>query len=391
MSHEIRTPMTAILGFADLLLSEQSIENTPPHRIEALRTIKRNGQHLIELINDILDLSKIEAGKLAIEATTCSPVALVDDVLHLMKVRADAKRLPLSVEYVGSVPETISTDPLRLRQILINLVGNAIKFTESGSVRVVIRFASLGDNRGRVQFDVIDTGIGMTEEQIAGLFKPFTQAEQCTSRKYGGTGLGLAICKRLAEILGGDVAVRSVPGKGSTFTATIDPGPMSGVRMLRDPCFEGDTATVESVRAPAVVIQGDCRILLAEDAADNQRLISYLLRKAGAQVTIVENGRLALEAAIAAQGEAKAFDVILMDMQMPVMDGYTATRELRTQGYAGPILALTANAMAEDQQKCLTAGCDDYLTKPIDRHRLLAAMQRWASRGQTALGAAASG
>ncbi len=217
MSHEIRTPMTAILGYADLLLNEEGLEKAPPHWRQNLRTIKRNGEHLLELINDILDLSKIEAEKLQIEPTRCSPVQLVAEVVSLMRVQAKAKHLKLETELVGPLPETMLTDPLRLRQVLVNLVGNAIKFTDHGEVRIAVR---LTDDSGhpRLCFDVTDTGIGIDEEQVGKLFQPFNQVDNSSTRKFGGTGLGLCISKRLAEALGGSIEVRSKPGTGSTFS-----------------------------------------------------------------------------------------------------------------------------------------------------------------------------
>ncbi len=380
MSHEIRTPMTAILGFAEALLDEPGQEEAPPERREAVETIRRNGEHLLGVINDILDLSKIEAGKLDVESTTCSPAAVVAEVAALMRLRAEEKGLALHVEYDGSIPNTIRTDPLRLRQILINLVGNAVKFTETGRVRIVVRLVQVTDGAPRLRFDVIDTGIGLTEEHRAGLFQPFTQADSSMTRKFGGTGLGLTISKRFAQMLGGDIVVDSVPGKGSTFSLVVETGPLDGVAL------GGKTKQAELLRTmatdappkpdpPANVTPG-CRTLLAEDGPDNQRLIAWILTKAGAHVTVAENGRVAVDEALAADDRAEPFDLILMDMQMPVLDGYLATRELRARGYRRPIIALTAHAMPEDRAKCLDAGCDDYATKPIDRHRLLKLVAR---------------
>jgi PAS domain S-box-containing protein len=370
MSHEIRTPMTAILGYADVLAGQLD----DPEQREAINIIRRNGDHLLMIINDILDLSKIEAGKLQFERRTCSPAAIVADVVSLMRVRADGKGLALKLEFAGPIPETIWTDPARLRQILLNLVGNAIKFTASGSVRIVVRLSGGETPQPRMVYEVIDTGIGMIAEQVENLFQPFQQADASTSRKFGGTGLGLAISKRLAEFLGGDIVIGSQPGQGSTFVLTFDPGPLAGVALLDHPseAISASFAGHASER-PQPRLSG--RILLAEDGTDNQRFISFLLTKAGAQVTTVDNGRQAMEMALAdpcaPASSPRAFDVILMDMQMPVMDGYEATRRLRAEGYAGPIIALTAHAMAEDRQKCLDAGCDDYATKPIDRDTLL--------------------
>ena len=366
MSHEIRTPMTAILGYADLMLSENVGRTTREH----VAVIKRNGEHLLNVIGDILDLSKIEAEKLQIEPTRCSPVQVVAEVASLMRTQAAAKQLNLKTELAQPLPETVLTDPLRLRQVLVNLVGNAIKFTDQGEVRIAVRLTS-DSGRSRLCFDVTDTGIGMSEEQVGKLFKPFSQVDNSSTRKFGGTGLGLCISKHLAEALGGSIEVRSEPGKGSTFSVMIDPGPLDGTHMIQN-AQEALLDRLPSATAATpdkIVLHG--RILLAEDGLDNQRLIAMLLRNAGAHVTAVENGQLAVEAALAAREAGEPFDVILMDMQMPVMDGYEATRQLRKQGYTGPIVALTAHAMAEDCQKCLDAGCNDYLPKPFQHRALL--------------------
>ena len=366
MSHEIRTPMTAILGFSDVLLGDLDKEEN----VSAATTIKRNGEYLLELINDILDLSKIEAGKLEVERIICSPGKVVGEVASLMRVRAEAKGLPLEIEYVGGIPETIMCDPTRLRQILINLVGNAIKFTESGSVRLVSRLVQGNARPPSMQFDIIDTGMGMTQEQASKLFQPFMQADASTTRKFGGTGLGLTISKRLAEMLGGDITISSTAGKGSTFSVTVETGPLDGVTILENvtEAVAESRQKVQVAAAPAVKL--DCRILLAEDGPDNQRLISFVLKKAGADVTLAENGLIAHDKALAAREAGEPFDVILMDMQMPIMDGYTATGKLREANYTSPIIALTANAMAGDDEKCRQAGCDGYATKPIDRAKL---------------------
>jgi PAS domain S-box-containing protein len=373
MSHEIRTPMTAILGFADLLLEDGNLHDAPPERIEAAKAVKSNGQHLLTIINDILDLSKIEVGKMVVELIPCSPCRIVAELASLMKVRADAKGLALHTEYVGAVPETIRTDPTRLRQILVNVIANAIKFTEVGAVRLVTRLIIEGEEP-LMQFDVVDTGIGITAEQVVGLFQPFAQADASTTRRFGGTGLGLAISKRLAGMLGGDVVVlETQPGLGTRFRITVATGPLEGVGMIEDPS-SATTITREATATTAGSEVSDlngCRILLAEDGPDNQRLISHVLKKAGATVTVVANGKEAVDAALAAREKGSPFDGILMDMQMPVMDGYDATRLLRENHYTAPIIALTAHAMEGDRERCVEAGCDDYASKPIDRHKLI--------------------
>ena len=376
MSHEIRTPMTAILGFTDILAENPTREEAA----EAVQIIKRNGEHLLSLINNILDLSKIEAGKFEVQHVASSPRQIANDVLSLMKVRADAKGLPLTLECRGLLPMSIQTDPTRLRQILVNLVGNAIKFTEVGLVQVVMWLDAVSKAEPMLVFDVTDTGIGMSEDHMGLLFRPFSQLDGSSTRRFGGTGLGLAISKRLAEILGGDITVRSIPGKGSTFSLTVATGSWNGLAANDEAIL---AATISEPRSPQPSSQGNlnCRILLAEDGPDNQRLISYLLRKAGAEVVVAENGQLALDLCLTAQQAGKCFDLVLMDMQMPVMDGYQATQKLRRANFTTPIIALTAHAMSEDRQKCLDVGCDDYLTKPIDAKRLVDSLKTWIGPG----------
>ena len=383
MSHEIRTPMTAIMGFADLLMEEDGEHTTAEGRAEAVRTIKRNGDYLLSLINDILDLSKIEAGQMSIERIDCDPCELVNEVVSLMKVRAAEKNLELRVEHSGKIPALIKTDPTRLRQILINLLGNAVKFTEKGSVRLITHLEKKDDNHSSLHFDVIDTGVGLTDGQMEKLFNPFSQADTSTTRKFGGTGLGLTISKRLATILGGDVfIVKTSPDIGSQFRLTIATGSLYGVRMVNHCENRPDRKVVVDDKPKEVSLEG-LNVLLAEDGQDNQRLISHVLKRAGATVTVVENGKLAFDAAFDESEPITAkpiYDVILMDMQMPVMDGYQATCILREKGYYGPIIALTAHAMPSDRQKCIAAGCDDYATKPIDRHRLIEMIRQWAGK-----------
>ncbi len=374
MSHEIRTPMTAILGFTESLREEGNLQRAPQHRIDAIDTIHRNGEHLLSVINDILDMSKIEAGKMTVEHIPCSPQQIVHDVITLMKSRTDAKNVSLNSEYMGEIPETILSDPTRLKQILLNIVGNALKFTEEGGIRMIVRF--IPDNTTpALQFDIIDTGIGMTEEQAGNLFKAFAQADSTMTRKFGGTGLGLSISKTFAEMLGGEISiVDTQPGVGTRFRIAIATGSLEGVRLIDHNAFATRKTSGKQPPPPRTTNDAalNCHILLAEDGPDNQRLISFMLKKVGANVTVVENGQLAVEAALAARDEGKPFDIILMDMQMPVLDGYGATRMLRDNDYEGPIVALTAHAMHSDREKCINSGCDDYVTKPIDRKHLIA-------------------
>jgi signal transduction histidine kinase/CheY-like chemotaxis protein len=367
MSHEIRTPMTAILGYADLMLDpQQSAED----RAASLRTVRANGEHLLAVINDILDLSKIESGNMTAEFIPCSPDHILDEVVTLIEPRAHQKGLDLQVVREGPIPPAISTDPTRLRQILVNLVGNAIKFTDHGEVRITVRSAP-DDHQPRLEFEVSDTGIGLTEEQVARLFRPFTQADQTTTRRFGGTGLGLTISRRLAVMLGGDISVNCRINGGCAFTVSIAaPVPVGTLP---------ESARSQPQPASGHPIRG--RILLAEDGPDNARLISFHLHKAGADVEIAENGAIAVQKALGAMHGPAPFGLVLMDMQMPVLDGYTATARLRAAGFAAPVIALTANAMTGDRRRCLDAGCTDYATKPIDRDALLAACARWLRAG----------
>lgn len=371
MSHEIRTPMTAIMGYLDLLAEQYAKNNAASHFAEndPISIVTKNAQHLLQIIDDVLDISKIEVGRLAVERIACSPCRILADVVSLMKVRSDVKRLALNVEFSGAIPETIQSDPTRLRQILLNLIGNAVKFTNTGGVRIVagIEQSELGPV---LQIKIIDTGIGMSKETLHELFQPFTQADASTSRKFGGTGLGLAISRRLAQLLGGDIAAESQLSAGSTFTFSTPTGSLNGVPMCNNPgdIFSRDAAlpvTAARIHLPA------CRILLAEDGPDNQQLFSLLIRNAGGEVVVAANGRDAIELAITSKVQGKPFDVILMDMQMPILDGYSAVRQLRFEGWQGPIVALTAHAMADDRQRCREAGCDDYMSKPIERQLFL--------------------
>ncbi len=376
MSHEIRTPMTAILGFAEQLVVDRL---SPDERTDAVRTIHRNGKHLLSIINDILDISKMDAGRLEIHSAPCNVIKVVGEVATLMQVQAVAKGLSLDIQWDGPIPESILTDELRLRQILLNLLGNAIKFTESGSVRIQTRFGARGDEEPLLYFSVIDSGIGIAPEALSQLFRPFTQADSTMTRRFGGTGLGLSIAKRLAEMLGGNIEVESTPGKGSMFRVSVSCGELKDVRMLTP--SDGTSDNISPVRhSPKAAAATDpplsCRILLAEDGPDNQKLISHILRKAGAEVQVVENGALAIQAATEAVRNSAPFDIILMDMQMPVMDGYTATQKLRDAGYRRTIVALTAHASTGDREKCLDAGCDDFATKPIHRLGLIALLRR---------------
>ncbi len=375
MSHEIRTPMTAVMGYADLLLDPAL---APVERAAHVQTIRRQSEHLLGIINDILDISKIEAGAMCVEHISTDPIQTCEDVLSLMRVRASQKSLTLRAEYAWPVPGIIPSDPVRLRQILVNLVGNAVKFTASGSVILRLTFDAAAR---RIRFEVVDSGIGMNPDQLAQLFKPFTQADGTMTRRFGGTGLGLAISKRLANILGGDLNAVSEQGRGSTFTLELETGPIEPSVMRSSLDSRPAAAATEPAIPTAPASSVPLKVLLAEDSADNQRLIAFHLRRAGHTAEVVDNGKDAVERAAAAQASGSPYDVVLMDMQMPEMDGYTAASELRARGYARPIIALTAHAMSGDRERCIQSGCDDHLTKPIDPAKLVQACGYWASLG----------
>jgi signal transduction histidine kinase/AmiR/NasT family two-component response regulator len=412
MSHEIRTPMTAILGYTDILASDDNVDLTPEQRTEHLQTIKRHGEHLLAIINDILDLSKIEADKMTPEIIPSHPVQIVQDVSSLMSFKAREKGISLEIGLETPIPQTIQTDPVRLRQIVVNLIGNAIKFTDRGSVHIGMAFDA---TQQQLRIAVKDTGIGMTEAQMAKIFSAFAQADTSTTRRFGGTGLGLRICKRLAHMLGGDVSVESEWGRGSTFSVRIASGPTpndawippgllyentcdlaarqaafdanrqqsNDVAELRTNVAESNAhGLAEQVVSDRTLPLANARVLLAEDGVDNAKLITHFLKKAGAHVVVFENGKLALES-LTTDGTVEGVlkdspvDLIVSDMQMPEMDGYAFASLLRAKGWTRPIIALTAHAMADDRQKCMNAGCDDFATKPIQKQQLISTCVHW--------------
>lgn len=394
MSHEIRTPMTAILGFADLLLEDELqqaddviIYNTQIDRPETIRTIQKNGLHLLEIINGILDLSKIEAGKLEVHPVACSVSGIVDHVITMMSVRAEEKNLKLECKNQLVEQDRVLADETRLRQVLVNLIGNAVKFTDAGGVSLTVCSVAGSDSQAsmQLQFDVVDSGIGMTEEQIARLFQPFTQADSSTTRRFGGTGLGLTISRKLAKLMGGKLdIVSSQVGEGTHFRLTIPLHPASEAEsVLTQSTADLREVTMSSPQSGRSQLEG-LKILLAEDGIDNQRLISHILRNAGADVILCENGELAVRRIRQAMEQDEKIDVVLMDMQMPVLDGYQASERLRDIGFTNPIIAITANAMSEDRGKCIEAGCDDYASKPINRPDLLNTIAKHAIKYEEA-------
>lgn len=359
MSHEIRTPMTAILGYADIL--RENLRD--PDNVQCINIVRQNGQFLLEIINDILDISKIEAGKLDVVRTRVSPAELIFDIHSLMNVRAQEKRIPLRVIFEGPLPATIETDPTRFRQILLNLIGNAVKFTDHGHVHVVTRLLAKEE---MLEVDVVDTGVGIDPAQLSILFQPFSQADTSATRSHGGTGLGLAISKRLANALGGDIYVKSQKNAGSVFTLRIATGPLRGVE-IRTPDAQGPG---EGGAAGEDQPNLHCRVLVVDDRRDVRYIAQHFLEEAGAQVWTAENGGEAFHMLMREQ-LAQRIDVVVMDIQMPVMDGYATAMQLRAAGFDRPMIALTANAMQGDRDKCLSAGFDNYLPKPLDSRLLI--------------------
>jgi signal transduction histidine kinase/ActR/RegA family two-component response regulator len=364
VSHEIRTPMTAILGYTDVLLDDRA---ATPQQTDLLTIIKRNGANLVEIINSILDLSKIEAGRMELDPSPASLVQIVANAASSMRIRAEERGLALHTEFQGEIPTSVIVDIVRVRQAILNLVSNAIKFTERGAVTIRMRYDAA---RELATIEVQDTGIGIPEQIRPSLFLEFEQGDTSMSRRFGGTGLGLAITKRIADMHGGDVTVESEVGVGSTFTCTFHAPVAPEAQFRRIDAAESEQAR----RATAVPTEFTrrARILLAEDGPDTQRLITLVLRNAGAEVVLAQNGAQAVEIL----GRDEAFDVVLMDMAMPELDGYAATQMLREMGVDVPIVAVTAHALIGERERCLAAGCDEYLTKPIDRGDLLRTIQR---------------
>ncbi|MFZ2268909.1 MAG: transporter substrate-binding domain-containing protein [Azonexus sp.] len=362
MSHEIRTPMNAILGYAHLLKRSA----LAPDQAARLDKIEEAGEHLLAIINDILDISKIESGKLLLEYTPFHPATIIDQVHSLIADAAAAKGLQITTEYSG-LPPLLLGDPTRLRQGLLNFAGNAVKFTEQGSIALRAQLLEQQDDSFLVRFEVQDTGVGIPAESCRELFQAFKQVDSSTTRKYGGTGLGLAITQRLAQLMGGEVGVTSAPGVGSTFWFTV----RLKIGSMARPTLDGQPL---SGAADLRRRHAGARLLLVEDDLVNQELARDLLAEAGLQIEVASNGR----EAVAMAAEA-AYDAILMDMQMPEMGGLEATRAIRQlPGHSStPIIAMTANAFEEDREKCLRAGMDDFLAKPAEPEILYQKLQRW--------------
>lgn len=374
MSHEIRTPLSGILGFTEVLLRDRQ-QATAEEVDDYLQTIRRSGQHLLALVNDVLDLSKIEADQLHVEAIPTSPHEILSETISVLRVAAKEKGIGLDYRWESDVPSRITTDPYRLKQLLLNLVSNAIKFTNQGSVLLVARI-DRSAREPEMVLEVRDTGIGIPDDKLKTIFKPFVQADETVTRRFGGTGLGLAIAKKIAKALGGSLTAASTVGKGSTFTARVATGDFSETNEFVPPT-ELPGADVRQRPLTTSDLSG-LSVLVVDDGDTNRKLIGLLLERCGAKAWLAENGQVAVEMA-----SKTDFNVILMDMQMPVMDGYSATAKLRERGFTAPIVALTAHAMKGDREKCEQAGCTAYLSKPIAADELYAALAKYQAPSHT--------
>ena len=364
MSHEIRTPMNAILGFSELLAEEKLSEQ----QREYTHVILSSGKNLLQIINDILDFSKIEAGKLKMDMVDCSLELMLEDIAMLFSQNCSKKGLDFEVLCCDQLPRTIRTDSVRLRQCLVNLLSNAIKFTETGHVYLHVSLDNI-DATQYIRFDIEDTGVGIPKDRQDQVFEAFTQADGSITRKFGGTGLGLTITRQIVELFGGKLSLSSELGRGSVFTILLPNA------IIADVPETSEAACRSVVLAPSepehnMPICG--HILVAEDVKANQMLIRVILQKMGLQVSVVEDGQQAVNAVAAGQ-----YDLILMDMQMPGMNGYEATQAIRSLQITTPIVAMTANAMRGDEEKCFAAGCDEYLTKPIDRVQIVRTLSKY--------------
>ena len=362
MSHEIRTPLTSIIGFGESL---QENNFSTSNENKAVSSIVRNGKHLLQIINDVLDLSKVEAGKIEPEQIDTPLFELVRDIVAITEPEVKEKNLAFRINYNFPLPTNLITDPVRLKQILINVCSNATKFTASGYISIDINYR-LENNM--IDFLVSDTGIGMSKDQQEKIFDSFTQADSSTTRRFGGTGLGLHLSKQFAEILGGDITVKSQRHKGSQFTVSIAAGNINQDNFVNALPDQETTGPIK--KQTRKILNGS--ILLAEDNVDNQRLFNMYISRTGARLVIANNGAEAVDIA-----NNQHFDLILMDKLMPVMGGMEAVQELRDTGYKKPIVALTANATQQDREECLRAGCDDFLTKPVDVAKFMSILEKY--------------
>jgi signal transduction histidine kinase/ActR/RegA family two-component response regulator len=414
ISHEIRTPMNAVLGFVDIIgrkLMQCCLPEEREQCRESLAQISCNSNDLLTIINDILEFSKADSERqIKVEMLPISPGQLIEDVVTLMKNRMENKSVILTVSDNGQVPKFILSDPTRIRQVLTNLIGNAIKFTEKGTIHIeygienastvlspIVKNKTVAKNMAAVKnttategttvtknsessvvqdrpkqifyFEISDTGIGIAEKDLANIFQPFSQGDSSLTRRYGGTGLGLSVSKRIAAMLGGDITVSSTLGRGSVFTFAFQV--LTGTKESDFPGFSAPPLKPAEFDIPQHVLKG-YRILVVEDGKVNQLVIASQLTEAGAEVVLAENGQIGVDKIAEVESLGTFFDIVLMDMQMPVMDGYEATALLRSKGYIRPIIAITAHALHGDREKTLEVGCDEYLAKPINREKLIA-------------------
>ncbi len=373
-SHEIRTPLSSILGGIELLADAD-----PEERNELLDAVARNGRHLLFVINQVLDFSKLQAGSLCIERDDTALRPLLEDLLACMLPKAREKQLALTLRWADGVPARVHTDPQRLRQVVMNLLGNAIKFTASGHIELAVERRDGGAER-MVAISVADTGVGIPADVQARLFVPFSQGDASMTRRFGGTGLGLVISRQLARALGGDVTMQSEPGVGTRATVTLPVGASEPAPVGATPAAAAVAAVATSVATSAASAPVNGRVLVVDDAPDNRRLLSAMLRRVVAEVATAENGQLGIDSIEAADAEGRPFDLVLMDVQMPVLDGCAAVRQLRGGGCKLPLVALTAHANGRDRTSCLEAGFDDYATKPITRNQLAELVRRYVSQ-----------
>jgi PAS domain S-box-containing protein len=387
VSHELRTPLTAILGFSELACEHPQVHEGPPELARYLETIRDNGRVLLALIDDLLDISSIESGQLRVESEAVSVSRIVAHLSESFRARAEAKGLRFEVDHQVEVPATIATDRLRLQQVLANLLDNAIKFTDWGTVRLAATVAHPAGSgpEGVLRFEVGDTGVGIPAEAIGGLFQPFHRVHAHVAGGPEGTGLGLAISRRLAERLGGEIGVQSAPGVGTTFTVTIPVRRAEAeVRLPEaEPPPEPSKAGEATPRWPRV----QARVLLAEDNDANRHVIGLRLAEAGAEVVTARNGKEAIDRIDEAIRKGRPIEAVVMDMEMPILDGYEAVRQIRARGYSAPIIAVTAYAMREDRDECLAIGCDAHISKPVEWDRLFLSLSGLLEGARTAAGA----
>ncbi|HET9236737.1 MAG TPA: PAS domain S-box protein [Oligoflexus sp.] len=374
MSHEIRTPLAVIRGYAEILAEE----GNGPGASERIQSILRASRQVEILVNDILDISKIEAGKMDVELLPTDVATILNDIKDMLEIKAIERNVKLQIQLGSSVPRLIQTDPIRLKQILLNLIGNAIKFTHQGEVSIQVSMLPSAAHP-LLSFRIRDTGIGMTPEQSQKIFGAYSQADPSITRKYGGTGLGLSLSLKLAKLLGGDLVLEeSAPGRGSIFHLTIHAG-AAMERLVIQPLKDASGSPNKKLTRPEVLLSG-LRVLVAEDAADIRAIVCQILQKQRAIVIEAVNGEEAVQLV-----RDNSFDAVLMDLQMPVCDGFQATRRLRAEGYAVPIFALTAHAMAGERERCLAAGFSGYLTKPINFKEMISVLSQLRNISQDAL------